>query len=177
MKANSGLYDDARREVRQMLNHILADEFGLFTTTRDCRANVTGPDYQGLRQQLEVQCGQIGEWIDQVAERVRVIAVGASGTWAGLAKATRTLTDAGTGLSAEHVIWELLSLHEEMIVQLFAAREACTERYQDADTADFLAGLMEQHQKIAWRLRAEFETEGHQAWSAQPHRHLQKNLR
>jgi starvation-inducible DNA-binding protein len=54
---------------------------------------------------------------------------------------------------------ELLALHEEMIVQLRTDSEACTERYHDAGTADFLTGLMARREKLAWMLRAELETE------------------
>jgi starvation-inducible DNA-binding protein len=52
---------------------------------------------------------------------------------------------------------ELLGLHEKMIIQLRADSEACTERFKDAGTADFLTGLMAQHEKAAWMLRAQLE--------------------
>jgi starvation-inducible DNA-binding protein len=37
------------------------------------------------------------------------------------------------------------------------ANLACQELYQDAGTADFLTGLMEDHEKMAWMLRAVLE--------------------
>ena len=58
---------------------------------------------------------------------------------------------------------ELLDLHEEMILQLRADGEACTKRFKDAGTADFLTGLMERHEKAAWMLRAQLETEEEEA--------------
>ena len=61
------------------------------------------------------------------------------------------------------MIAELLDLHEEMIVQLRTDSQACTERFKDAGTADFLTGLMEQHEKAAWMLRAQLETEEEEA--------------
>jgi starvation-inducible DNA-binding protein len=54
---------------------------------------------------------------------------------------------------------ELLALHEDLIVQLRADSETCTTRFKDAGTADFLTGLMERHEKAAWMLRAQIETE------------------
>mgnify|MGYP000129359567 CR=1 FL=1 len=33
------------------------------------------------------------------------------------------------------------------------------QRFKDAGTADFLTGLMERHEKAAWMLRAQLETE------------------
>ena len=163
MKTNIGLNDEARLEVGQILNLLLADEFVLYATTRDYHWNVTGPGFLALHQQFEAHYGQIADWIDQVAERARAIGVGARGNWTDLAKAARLSADPGIDLSAEHMFSELLALHEEMIVQLRADSEACLERYHDAGTADFLTGLMAQHEKLAWMLRAELETEEEEA--------------
>ena len=159
MKTNIGLSDETRLEVGQILNLILADEFVLYTTTRDYHWNVTGPEFLSLHQQFEAHYTQIAVWIDDVAERARAIGAGARGNWADLAKAVRTSADPGIGLAAEHMLSELLALHEELIVQLRTDSEACTTRFKDAGTADFLTGLMEQHEKAAWMLRAQLETE------------------
>lgn len=159
MKINIGLNDEARLEVGQMLNLLLADEYVLYATTHDYHWNVTGPEFGSLHKQFEAQYEQIADWIDQVAERARAIGVGARGNWADLTKAARTSADPGIDLPADHMLSELLALHEEMIVQLRTDSEACIERFKDAGTADFLTGLMEQHEKTAWMLRAQLETE------------------
>ena len=59
----------------------------------------------------------------------------------------------------KELLAELLALHEDLIVQLRSDGDACTERFKDAGTADFLTGLMEQHEKAAWMLRSQLETE------------------
>jgi len=163
MKTNIRLNDETRLEVGQILNLILADEYVLYATTRDYHWNVTGPEFRSLHLMFEAQYDEVAEWIDNVAERARAIGVGAEGNWADLAKAARTSADPGVGLSAEHMLSELLSLHEEMIVQLRTDGDACLERYGDAGTADFLTGLMERHEKTAWMLRAQLETEEEEA--------------
>lgn len=159
MKTNIGLNDVARLEVGQILNLLLADEFVLYATTRDYHWNVTGPEFRSLHQQFEEQYNQIAGWIDDVAERARAIGVGARGNFADLAKAARSSADPGIDLPAEHMLAELLALHEEMVVQLRTDSEACLARYKDAGTADFLTGLMKHHEKAAWMLRAQLETE------------------
>ncbi len=163
MKTNIGLNDEARLEVGQILNLILADEFVLYATTRDYHWNVTGPEFRSLHQQFEEQYDQIAAWIDDVAERARAIGVGARGNFADLAKAARSSADPGIDLPAEHMLAELLALHEEMVVQLRTDSQACFENYKDAGTADFLTGLMEKHEKAAWMLRAQLETEDEEA--------------
>ena len=159
MKSNIGLNDEARLEVGQMLNLILADEYALYTTTRDYHWNVTGPDFHSLHLQFETQSGQVSQWIDDVAERARTIGIAACGSWADLSKAARSSADPGTGLPPEHMLAELLALHEDLVVQLRADTEACATRLKDAGTADFLTGLMARHEKSAWMLRAQLETE------------------
>jgi len=163
MKTNIGLNDEARLEVGSMLNLLLADEYVLYVTTRDYHWNVTGPEFPSLHKQFEGQYEQIAQWIDDVAERARAIGAGARGNLADLVKAARLSADPGIDLPAEHMLSELLALHEELIVQLRADSEACTDRFKDAGTADFLTGLMEQHEKAAWMLRAQLETEEEEA--------------
>jgi starvation-inducible DNA-binding protein len=163
MKTNIGLNDETRLEVSQILNLLLADEFVLYATTRDYHWNVTGPDFRSLHLQFEEQYGQIAAWIDDVAERARAIGTGARGNWADLTKAARTSADAGFGLPAEHMLAELLALHEDLIVQLRTDSLACLEKFKDAGTADFLTGLMERHEKTAWMLRSQLETEEEEA--------------
>ncbi len=143
----------------QILNLLLADETVLYATTRDYHWNVTGPSFRSLHLEFEAQYEQLAKWIDDVAERARSIGVGARGNWADLSKAARTSADPGIDLSADHMLSELLSIHEEMIVQLRTDSDACIERFGDAGTADFLTGLMERHEKVAWMLRAQLETE------------------
>ncbi len=111
-----------------MLNLLLADEYVRYATTRDYHWNVTDPEFSSLHLQFEIQFGQIAKWIDHVAERARSI---------------------GIGLPAEHMLAELLALHEDMIVQLRKDGQTCTERFNDVAAADFLTGLIGQHEKAA----------------------------
>jgi starvation-inducible DNA-binding protein len=55
------------------------------------------------------------------------------------------------------MIAALLSDHEDLIRHLREDSNACAEKYQDKGTDDFLTGLMEQHEKMAWMLRAFLE--------------------
>jgi starvation-inducible DNA-binding protein len=163
MKTNIGLNDETRLQVGEILSLLLADEYVLYATTRDYHWNVTGPEFRSLHLQFEEQYGQIAQWLDDIAERSRAIGSGARGNWADLTKAARCSADPGIGLPAEHMLAELLALHEEMIVQLRTDAEACLTRYHDAGTADFLTGLMARHEKAAWMLRAQLETEEEEA--------------
>ncbi len=159
MKTNIGINDEARFEIGQMLNLLLADEYVLAITTRDYHWNVTGPEFPGLHRQFDEQHAQIDANIDAIAERARAIGINARGNWSELTDAARSEADPGTGLCAEHMVAELLALHEDLVTQLRTDSAACATRFLDAGTADFLTGLMKQHETTAWMLRAQLETE------------------
>ena len=52
------------------------------------------------------------------------------------------------------MIANLLGDHDAVIRQLRRDLETCANRYRDMGTRDFLTGLMEQHEKMTWMLRA-----------------------
>ena len=52
---------------------------------------------------------------------------------------------------------DLLRDHEAIIRSLRDDQEVVLDRHKDIGTNDFLVGLMEKHEKIAWMLRAFLE--------------------
>ena len=56
--------------------------------------------------------------------------------------------------SARDMLVNLVADHETVIQQLRVDVETCADTYHDMGTNDFLTGLMEQHEKMAWMLRA-----------------------
>jgi starvation-inducible DNA-binding protein len=60
-----------------------------------------------------------------------------------------------TELSKEKVaIQSLLAGHETIIQALRKEIHSINDKYRDLGTADFIAGIMEQHEKMVWMLRA-----------------------
>jgi starvation-inducible DNA-binding protein len=72
-------------------------------------------------------------------------------------KSTRLQEDSGDYPEARLMLANLLADHEALIRHLRIDLETCADRYNDAGTNDFLTGLMEQHEKMAWMLRAFLE--------------------
>jgi starvation-inducible DNA-binding protein len=52
------------------------------------------------------------------------------------------------------MIEALLEDHETIIRELRKSIDPIQEKHKDAGTADFLTGLMEQHESMAWMLRS-----------------------
>ena len=55
------------------------------------------------------------------------------------------------------MISNLLTDHEEIIKTLRKDADECEDKYHDIGTNDFLIGIMEKHEKMAWMLRAHIE--------------------
>ena len=58
----------------------------------------------------------------------------------------------GVGYEGE-IIKELLADHETIVTDLRKNIDESTTKNKDLGTADFLTGLMEQHETLAWVLR------------------------
>src|SRR5437879_9485028 len=82
MSPNIGIAESERKKIVTILNALLADEFLLYTKTRNYHWNVVGPQFNDLHKFFEAQYEAIDDAVDEVAERVRTIGGRASGTLA-----------------------------------------------------------------------------------------------
>jgi starvation-inducible DNA-binding protein len=154
MPPNIGLSQEQRDGVVGILGTLLADEFVLYTKTRNYHWNVTGPQFNDLHKFFEAQYEALDEVIDEVAERARMVGGRALGTLAEFVKATRLKEHPGRLPEAREMIADLLADHEATIRSLRADLQTAMDKHGDAGTSDFLTGLMEKHEKMAWMLRA-----------------------
>ena len=152
-KPNIGISDRNREGVAQILNAVLSDEFVLYTTTRNFHWNVVGLQFSELHKFFDAQYQELNTVVDEVAERTRALGGRALGTLAEFLEHTR-LKERSEPHDAQGMIAALLSDHEVLIRHLREDSNACEEKYQDKGTDDFLTGLMEQHEKMAWMLRS-----------------------
>ncbi|MFN0317425.1 MAG: Dps family protein [Burkholderiales bacterium] len=154
MTINIGIDDSNRKAVADLLNKLLADEFVLYVKTRNFHWNAETPNFSELHKFFEGQYEALDETIDEVAERARALGGKAVATLGEYAKLTRLPETAVNTQSQTAMLSALLADHEALIRTLRAGAAACDEEYGDAGTADFLVGLMAQHEKTAWTLRA-----------------------
>lgn len=149
-----GITEENRQVVSVQLAKLLADEFVLYTKTRNAHWNVEGPDFHSMHLFFESQYEQLDDIMDSVAERIRQIGHYAPGTLAGmlgLTHLTEKLEDKNDSLT---FIKELLGDHESIIEFIRGNIESFAAKYNDYGTSDFITGLMEDHEKLAWMLRA-----------------------
>jgi starvation-inducible DNA-binding protein len=154
MKPNIGLADKEREGAVKILNTVLADEYVLYTKTKNYHWNVVGPQFHDLHKFLDEQYEELAEIVDDVAERARSLGGPARGTLADFLKQTRLKEQPGQYPGAREMLATLLADHEALIRTLRVDLVACDEKYHDIGTNDFLTGLMEKHEKMTWMLRA-----------------------
>ena len=153
MKANIGISEKNLLETAKVLNTLLADEFVLYAKTRNYHWNVTGPSFSELHKFFEGQYEQLDEIIDSVAERVRMLGHFSLGSLRAFLKATG-LTEGQDETNAQKMIQNLLDDHEAIIRAVRKDIDIVTDKYKDSGSADFLTGIMEDHEKMAWMLRS-----------------------
>src|SRR5262245_14675101 len=154
MKPKIGIADDMRKGVVELLSTVLADEYVLYTKTRNYHWNVEGMQFNDLHKFFEAQYEALDDIIDEVAERARALDGRALGTLAEFAKHARLKERPGDVPEARGMLADLLVDHEALVRQLRDDLDIAMEKHKDAGTSDFLTGLMEKHEKMAWMLRA-----------------------
>ena len=154
MKVNIGITDKNRKAVADQLAKLLADEFVLYTKTLNAHWNVEGPDFHAMHLFFESQYGSLQEHADSVAERIRSLGHYAPATMKAFLQLTH-LTEFSEGKNDSiGYIKELLKDHESIIEFIRGNIDVFADKYGDSTTSDFITGLGEEHEKMAWMLRA-----------------------
>ncbi|HET7876576.1 MAG TPA: DNA starvation/stationary phase protection protein [Methylomirabilota bacterium] len=157
MTPNLGITDSNRDSVVRILAALLADEYVLYTKTRNYHWNVVGPQFNDLHKFFEAQYEALNDIVDEVAERARTLGGRAAGTLAEFAQQTRLKEHPGQYPDARAMLGNLLADHEAVVQTLRADLATVMDKHGDAGTNDLLTGLMEKHEKMAWMLRAFLE--------------------
>jgi starvation-inducible DNA-binding protein len=159
METNIGLSESQRKDVVTILNMLLADEYLLYTKTRNYHWNVVGPQFNDLHKFFEAQYDGLNDIVDEVAERARTLGGSAVATLTEFSMLARIKEHPGSYPPARTMIANLLADHECIIRQLRLDLVTVADKHGDIGTNDFLTGLMERHEKMAWMLRAFLEGE------------------
>jgi len=156
-KLNIGLTEKQRQGVIDLLNQDLADSYVLLVRTKKYHWDVIGPQFRTLHQLWEEHYEKLTQNIDAIAERIRTLGGYPVGTLEGFLKIATLKEKAGKVPTATGMVAQLVEDHEQVIRNLRKHVDRSSEDFNDEGTADFLTGLMEQHEQIAWMLRSFIE--------------------
>ena len=166
-KLNIGLTEEQRQGVTNLLNKDLADAYLLLVKTKKFHWDVVGPQFRSLHQIWEEQYLALTESIDSVAERVRALGGYPVGTMEGFLKYASLKEQPNNIPLATQMVSQLVDDHEQVIRNLREHVDQCSEEFHDEGTADFLTGIMEAHEQMAWMLRSFIEGQSLQSDGSQ----------
>ena len=154
MKPNIEISENNRTEVATLLNRLLANEYILYTKTRGAHWNIQGPNFVGMHQFFQNQYEELDAIVDSTAERVRALGHFALGLLKDFINITDMLENSGEFGSQKQIVQMLVNDHETIIRVIRNEIAPIAETFRDIGTADFVTGVLEQHEKMAWMLRA-----------------------
>ena len=154
---NIGISEKDREGVVGILSKLLADEYVLYTKTRNYHWNVVGPHFTDLHKFFEDQYSQLSDDVDEIAERIRSLGGKTPATLTEFMKNSRIDEHPGEFPDTNSMVSNLVVDHEAIITNLRTDLETCDTKFHDIGTNDFLTGLMEKHEKTAWMLRSILE--------------------
>lgn len=153
---NIGIAENDRTQIVSILTKILADEYVLYTKTRNYHWNVVGPHFSDYHKLFGDQYDALDADIDDIAERIRSLGAKTPSTLAEFGKSARLQEHPGVYPNAQTMMSNILADHESIVRTLRGDVESCV-KHNDAGTADFLTGLLEKHEKTAWMIRSLLE--------------------
>lgn len=153
IQPNIGLEQDVLKQDNELLNAYLSDLHVLYIKTRKYHWNVAGPSFKEYHDFFEEQYHQLEEMIDGVAERIRTLGGRPFATMDAFLKGASLEEDHDGEVKTQAMFERLLADHEQITRELRADVDTTTDDLKDAGTADFLTGLLETHEKMAWMLR------------------------
>lgn len=158
-KINIGLTDEQRQGVIELLNVGLADMYLLLIKTKKYHWDVIGPQFRTLHELWGQHYEALTISIDATAERTRMLGGYPIGTAQGFLDKASIREHSGDLPNASEMVLRLVNDHEQIIRNLRENIDRCSDDFHDEGTADFLTGLMEQHEEMAWMLRSFLEGE------------------
>ena len=153
MKPNIGLSDKNIVDITTMLSKVLSDSVVLYTKTRKFHWNVKGESFMELHKLFEAQYDKLEASIDEIAERINKLGSPTIGTMQEFLKLSTLKEAPGKYPNQKDMLKELLADHEKVIILLRKNIDDSDKKMGDVGTADFLTGLMQEHETIAWTLR------------------------
>ncbi len=152
-----GISQKDRDLSANILNRLLADEYVVLVKTLNYHWNLVGPEFHDYHILFDGQYKMIFELTDLIAERARAVGGIALGSMAEFIKNSGLNEASGDIPTPKEMVENLLRDHESISRAMREGINLTGENNRDMGTNNFLGGLIEKHEKIAWMLRSLLE--------------------
>lgn len=134
------------------LKLIFADTFKLYLQTLNFHWHVHGIHFAQLHLMFEKQYETLAEFMDEVAERIRILDDTVPATTAEIGKISK-IKEHTEYLDAKNMLKTLVTSYGVLIISIKMGIEA-SENIDDYATADMLTQMLGHHEKQLWMIKA-----------------------
>ncbi len=152
-KIDIGIKEADRVRIAEGLKRLLADSYTLYLQTHNFHWNVTGPQFRELHLMFEEHYTELAVAVDDIAERIRTLAVPAPGTYKAFAELS-SIKEVDGVPSAQEMI-DILTKGHEQVVKTCRDVMSIAQELTDESTVALVSDRMRIHEKTAWMLRAQ----------------------
>ena len=145
MKTTIGIKETNRESVANKLAKILADEYVLYTKTKNAHWNIEGPDFYDKHKFFEAQFGELDDIIDSVADRIRTLGHYVDAMLKAFLSVTQFTDHKREKNDSAGYVKELPIDYETLIMSLRGNIHVFANEYHDLGTSDFITGLLQNH--------------------------------
>ncbi|HEU5165369.1 MAG TPA: DNA starvation/stationary phase protection protein [Chitinophagaceae bacterium] len=153
MEHTIGIKQENLSKVTEQLNTFLADEYLVYTKTKNAHWNTEGRDFYDKHKFYEMQFEELDKIIDDLAERIRTLGHYAPATLKQFLQLTHLTEAPGDIKESRDFVKELLADHQSIIIHFRENIDRFANGLGDQGTSDFITGIMEKHEKMAWMLQ------------------------
>src|SRR5665213_2145972 len=148
------LGSNARRDIANALNALLADAYALYLKTKNFHWHVSGPHFRDYHLMFDEHADQILASTDDIAERVRKVGGTTLRSIGHIARLQRVLDNDAEYVTPLDMLAELRDDNMQLITHMREVHELCDE-HKDVATASLIEVWIDQAERRIWCL---FET-------------------
>jgi starvation-inducible DNA-binding protein len=141
-------------QTADLLKSVLADQFLLYSKSRNYHWNVTGPNFYGLHAVFEKIYDELAEDVDSIAERIRAIGFKTPGTLKEFLELTSINEEPGEYPTQSAMVQNIINDFETLIEKMKSGSNRIQNDFKDDVTAGMFYSLIEKYQKTVWMLKA-----------------------
>jgi starvation-inducible DNA-binding protein len=145
------LGSNARRDIANALNALLADAFALYLKTKNFHWHVSGPHFRDYHLMFDEQGAQIFAITDDIAERVRKIGGTTLRSIGHISRLQRVLDNDADFVTPEDMLAELAEDNRTFVTHLREAHDIADEE-GDSATTSLIEVWIDEAERRAWFL-------------------------
>ncbi|SNR72180.1 Dps family protein [Flavobacterium sp. ov086] len=153
MSLHIGITPKNLKKSTAILATILSNEMTLYVKTRKFHWNISGNSFMELHKLFEDQYRILEAQIDDVAERISQLGEKTIGTMKEFIENSTLKESPKEYASQKQMLEELLENHEQLVTEFRDYIPVFEKENNDIGSADFITGLLQEHEKMAWVLR------------------------